>query len=308
MENFSVILDNAIKRIEYMDNNIKYPFSLLYPFTTENINGYINLFNLENRSLLTVGSSLDQAFNAILYNPSNITVLDINPYIKYYYYLKLASIIRLPFDEYCDFLRYKDFPKNFTYNCSALNIKTFNKIKDVLRILDYESYLFWDELIQQYSGMVVRRMLFIEDENTSDVINKCNPYMNSKSKYNELKKKVLNTKVSFINDDVFDASLNQHYDNIWFSNIGTYLDTREELYQLLEKYKNYLNKNGILLLSYLYNTPCEVGYKKDWAPVYDLENLFKETSDLELQSFTGVKGLLFKDDSIKDSILTYRKK
>ena len=38
----------------------------IYPFTTENINGYINNFNLYDSSLLTVGSSGAQVINAIL--------------------------------------------------------------------------------------------------------------------------------------------------------------------------------------------------------------------------------------------------
>ena len=58
-------------------------FSWIYPFTTENINGYIDMFDLKDKSLFTVGSSGDQAINAILKGCKDITVLDINPFTKY---------------------------------------------------------------------------------------------------------------------------------------------------------------------------------------------------------------------------------
>ena len=42
-------------------------FQKVYPFTTENIAGYFSSLNMHNKSVLTVGSSLDQAFNALIF-------------------------------------------------------------------------------------------------------------------------------------------------------------------------------------------------------------------------------------------------
>ena len=59
---------------------ISYPFHTfdkMYPFTTENISGYIDNFDLEGKSLLTVGSSCDQIYNASLKGCKDITILDI---------------------------------------------------------------------------------------------------------------------------------------------------------------------------------------------------------------------------------------
>ena len=39
-------------------------FSRIYSFTTENIAGYIEYFDLNNKNLLTIGSSGDQILNA----------------------------------------------------------------------------------------------------------------------------------------------------------------------------------------------------------------------------------------------------
>lgn len=75
-------------------------FAEIYPFTTENIYGYLNQFDLSNKSLLTLGSSCDQAINAIMHNCRDITVLDICPFTKFYFYLKKAAILSLSYEEF----------------------------------------------------------------------------------------------------------------------------------------------------------------------------------------------------------------
>ena len=58
------LFDDINKRVN--DDNIGVDFFCLYPFTTENINGYLPYFELKGKSLLTVGSSCDQAINACI--------------------------------------------------------------------------------------------------------------------------------------------------------------------------------------------------------------------------------------------------
>ena len=62
-------------------------FSRIYSFATENVAGYIDYFDFENKSLLTVGSSGDQVLNAFYNGARDITLFDINEYAKYYVYL-----------------------------------------------------------------------------------------------------------------------------------------------------------------------------------------------------------------------------
>ena len=90
---------SAIKRCENIFVDDK-EFDQIYPFTTENIAGYIDYFDLKDKSLLTVGSSGDQVFNAALKDVKTVTLLDINSYTKYYYYLKEASILELSMSEF----------------------------------------------------------------------------------------------------------------------------------------------------------------------------------------------------------------
>ena len=69
-------------------NNYDEDFFQLYLFSNENIGDYKSYFDLNGKSLLTVGSSIDQVINASLDNCSNITICDICPLTKYFYYLK----------------------------------------------------------------------------------------------------------------------------------------------------------------------------------------------------------------------------
>ena len=66
-----------------IDSDLENGFNKLYSFTTENIKDYISSFDLNNKSLLTVGSSADQAINAILNGCKDVTIMDINPFVKY---------------------------------------------------------------------------------------------------------------------------------------------------------------------------------------------------------------------------------
>lgn len=53
-------------------------FSDVYPFTTEMISGYFDSIDSKDKDVMTAGSSLDQAYNAMLLGAKNITVYDIN--------------------------------------------------------------------------------------------------------------------------------------------------------------------------------------------------------------------------------------
>lgn len=312
MLSFENILDSAIKRC---DDEIVYDeafckgFSEIYPFATENISGYINNFELKNKSLLTVGSSGDQVLNAIVNDCEDITVLDINPYTKYYYYLKVAGLIGLSKDKFLNFFRYEDYPNTFKKNKNVFYKEDYEKINSILRLLDYESYLFWDELLNCYSGEHIRNKLFSLDEEKTSTLEKMNPYLENTS-FEELKVKLQKIQPKFIIGNVFNEDIEDlgFYDNIWLSNIGTYL-SRQFTKIMVDKLSKALNKDGILLISYLYETEKNTEYRDDCSPIYNLPktlSILREYNP-EFISFQGVKGIKFADEDIKDSVLVYKK-
>lgn len=305
--NFETLLMNAINTCDGMFvKDIAKKFQLLYPFTTENIDGYIKNFNLFNRTLLTVGSSGDQIINGSLFDCRDIVCLDICPYAKFYIYLKISCLLELSKGEFLRFLAYKY--ETFKDNKLAFNNDIYKRIKSTLRLLDYESYLIWDELFSNFKGLDIRKELFYFDENKVDVIIGCNPYLQSDMLYDEVKEKIKKTKLEFITGDVFKIRIDRQFDSIWLSNIGTYI-SRDFLKKMINNMSKNLSDNGVLLISYLYKTVRDTPYQQDWKKIYNLEKTFEILQEYnpQLISFIGVDGIRSNDRTINDSILVYRK-
>lgn len=309
---FPKIMQCAIERCEgkiaVSDGASNHCFYQLYPFTTENILGYINQFVLKDKSLLTVGSSFDQVINAALMDCKDVTLLDINPYAKYYYYLKLEALIELNRDEFLKFLRFRDYPKVFKDNNECFDINIYNRIKSTLRLLDYETYLFWDELFNTFEPLEIRKNLFSYDEDRTNEIVKTNLYLKNDILYDEAKKKVKKIKPTFINKNLFEVQLSRKFDNIWLSNVASYL-TFEEIKIMTGIFYELLNDNGKLLMAYLYETTRDTKYQDSWCKIYDINTFFEIYKDknISLETFLGVKGIKFEDENIKDSVLILKK-
>lgn len=284
-------------------------FYWIYPFANENITGYIDLFDLKNKSLLTVGSSGDQAINAILKDCKDITVLDINPFTKYCFNLKKAAILTLTYEEFCKFFCYIDYPKVFKYNNDAFNYDSYNKLKEVLKNIDEESYLFWDTLFDVCKPNDVRKKLFSNDEERISVVKGINPYLNDENSFNETRIKIENINPKFIKGDIFKTRIEKTYDNILLSNIGTYYSL-EDNRKLIDKIHNSLNDGGKMLMCYLYQTTRYTQYREEWDPIYNMEKLYETIGDYitYFESFVGVRGLKFEDNDIKDSVIIYQKR
>ena len=52
--------------------------SFLYPFTTENLSGYVSKLNVKNKDVLTVTGSSDQMFNLIFLGAKSFSNFDLN--------------------------------------------------------------------------------------------------------------------------------------------------------------------------------------------------------------------------------------
>ncbi|MBQ9072426.1 MAG: DUF3419 family protein [Bacilli bacterium] len=284
-------------------------FSWIYPFTTENINGYINMFDLENKSLLTIGSSGDQVINASLKNCKDITVLDINPFTKFYFYLKKAALLTLDYKEFAKFFCYEDYPKVFKLNSETFSLDSYKTFKSNLKELDLESFIFWDTLFNNCKSIDIRKNLFEHDEERLSVVKEMNLYLKDEDMFNKSKIKIKNINPKFIIGNIFTAKLERKYDNIFLSNLGTYCSV-ETLKVLIDKLSLNLNEDGKMLMCYLYRTTMNTKYRDEWDPIYDLDKTFEVLGDYitSFESFQGVQGLKFEDENMKDSVMIYQKK
>ena len=127
---------------------MKNVFESVYPFTTENISGYYPSLDLKDKDVLSVGSSGDQAFNAILCGAGKVTLMDISPHIYEFVKLKrdiildstrkqtfkrVLKIDSVPTSK--DLFSYKDLVKMNPY---LKDDKSFNLLKDKLKDTDID--------------------------------------------------------------------------------------------------------------------------------------------------------------------------
>ena len=232
---------------DVIEGKTNMPFIYLYPFTTENIKGYMSNLDLKDRSVLTVGSSTDQVINSFLYGSKDITLFDINPFTKYYFELKKAGILLLDFNSFCEF---------FSSNINSFNIKTYSLLRNNL---SKETKLFWDSLFNSYDSYFFRDKLFSKDERTLKTLVKYNPYMD------EINYNILKTTIDSLNPIFINSSLNEikskvvrKYDYVFLSNISSYLNlyTKENISKFINTIKdltNILNKSGSIYLAYIYD-------------------------------------------------------
>ena len=285
-------------------------YSKIYSFTTENIDGYIKYFDLNNKSLLTVGSSGDQILNSFYSGARDITLLDINEYAKYYVYLKIAAILSLSYMEFkMFFFKYGISP--FKRNTYMFSKEIFNKIKDNLRIFDYESYLFFDELFSLYNANDIRDRFFDDDEDRNIVIKGLNRYLKDEESYNKLKSIIKKISFKYMHGNIFEDNIPGKFDNIFLSNLCT-TTSLENLKNLLARIdKNNLNSEGSVLLGYLWDTSFDnENYKDDWKDIYKMPLVKEHLKQYitEAHNIQGPRNILWEEEKKSDLVLIYRKK
>lgn len=275
---------------DYLSNDFyRFDFFQLYSFTTENINGYMQFFELKDKSLLTVGSSSDQAINATLARCNDITVCDICTLTKYFYYLKLASLLVLNREDFLSFLCKKQC--DIECNKHLLSKSIFNRVKNTLKSLDYESYYIWEYLFINYDKKDMEK-LFRRDINDLESIIYCNRYLKNDYNYNHARETVINASIDFITEDITKLYINKTFDNIWLSNVAHYLNS-QGIDAMIKNCSRMLNDNGKMLLCYFFNTSMTIkGF-----PIEELSST--------ISAQIKIPGIL--KDEVKNSILVYTK-
>jgi hypothetical protein len=202
-----------------MQNN----FQLVYPFSTEVINGYIDYLDLEDKSVLTVGSSLDQAFSAMIAGAFKITVYDICKNTKEFYKVKRDFILNHKREALFKLVMdYNQIP--YTYDCLSKNI-----------IYDSVPYLKDDASFDELKKKLVNPNIEFITGNIYEM-DKTIP----KRKFDRI---ILSNAVQYV-DSYFSGN-----------NISNFLDNK------INEWLDHLNPDGILQLLYCYE--FDTSYKLD---------------------------------------------
>ena len=288
-------------------------FFKIYPFTTENIDGYMDNFDVFGKKSLSVDSSGDQVINLAMRGCIDQTVIDVCPNAKFYFYLKKAGLLEFGYSEFLQFFRFRNYPMLFKDNLNVFSFDLFCKLKSRLYDLDLDSFIFWDTLFQEVSPEILRRRLFWGDEYQNKVLFRINSYLQNKSAYQQARESILDVNPRFVLSDLTDShdsleDLNS-YDFINLSNLGTWWSIQTTK-SVVEKLSFHLNDDGQMLVCYLYDTTESSPYSNRYHRIYDLANdkFYFSPYYSYLYSFIGIHGIMRNNEYEQDSVMVYQKK
>lgn len=220
-----------------------------YLFTNENINGYMP--NLSKQSVLTVGSCGDHYFNALLNEAHKVDLFDINYISKFIIYLKKAGFEYLDYDTFCIFFGLYDIHRIFDYDIYQLFSKFLND-----EATAYWNYLY--ELARNRGHSIYESDIISNYHHHIEEVLASNAYFKEKE-FLKLKKILANiSDISFIHTDINELPflLQENYDSMFLSNIGTYQNNTIFM-KTLKKLSKYLNVHGKIYFAYIYGNVSE---------------------------------------------------
>ena len=224
-------------------------YSRAYLFTTENISGYMDSLDMEDKEVLTVIGSGDHILNAVLNGAKKIDAFDISVYAIMLYYLKEAAIKTLKYEEFKDYFFDESCPNNYMI---------YQKLREKLRP---EALRFWDFVYQNIDANEIFNSLIFRiriDSTNPDVAIKEKSRISSylrRDNYYKLKELINLCEVNCYCSEVKELDeIMSTYDYMFFSNIIQYQidDKSEELKQAILRYLGKLNKHGEIKFGYIY--------------------------------------------------------
>ena len=285
-------------------------FATLYPFTTENIRGYMSSLDLTDKKVLTIGSSGDQILNAILYGAEDLTCFDKNRFVPYYYELKKTALLMLSREEFLDFLSLRQNPNTFRDNANAFAYSTYRQLRPML---EEETRYFWDQLYWKTSGSLIRNRLFNIEEYRGTILQKINGYLEDDA-YEQLKEKVSKATVQFLCCEMKELSchLKQSYDVVFLSNVLGYeieeTESKESLENWLLPLVDHTTKDGLIYLAYLYNVNAQQDPILTQKKERQLRKL-KEVFSFTVLQENLIDGVFYPQDPLdQDLTVVYQKK
>ena len=250
-------------------------FNSIYPFTSENIAGYMKDLDLTSKKVITVTGSTDHILNAILQGATEITTFDINPLTKPYMDLKISALQNLSYE---DFIKLLLFESNMNLDYSIISSLDMSD----------ENKMFWLEQLSKYnnSGIELRNSSLFNTKYFNPNSKLWQNLYLEKNKYNLLKQQLKDTNITFINTSIKDLKVDEHFDYMFLSNISDYLSLMYDI-DTLKQYRDLLiefqKKIDIIYFAYLY----DIGNSKPRTEIDDLNKVKEIFSNFQQVNFTS---------------------
>lgn len=248
-----------------LKNRVGEATNSIYVTTNESLKNLFHEINVKDKKIATVGSSGDQALNAIFKGAKQVDLIDGNLLTRAFVELKIAAIKGLKFSEFKDWIKNVEAMREGQY--FKYYQKFSHKLPDDMR-------LFWDCIMLNEMGMsdVNFLGLFYTTNNEVYIKNAGEFYADIKKFYvlkKQLNKGDYKLNYIFAEFEDFPQKLKGKYDYILLSNIVDYCDAEKFCNIARDLYRNNIKAGGSMQVgtySLPYHLHCLV-YEEDCFPV-----------------------------------------
>ncbi len=256
-------------QIKESDSEVCGDYDFVYAWTNEDINGYLTAANIKPASGLSVLSSGDHPFNLVTLGAKHVDTFDSN-YLTEYYALgfKRAMILKYNYNQF----KRKMF--GITYGFIPPE-GVIELVKSLFPYMEKKHQIFFQELIDYIYNKklpvknIIDLLILGYDSRRWEYQPFGSNYFISEENYNTLRANLASTTITFSKIDALDLAKTfkgKKYDAIMLSNILDYFFRYSKTswtYQVIFGYEKeleqLLNKDGVLFLYYVFETPARDG-------------------------------------------------
>ncbi len=226
------------------------PLASIYPFTTENLAGYLPGLSLQGKRVLTVSASGDHVLNAWMFGAKDVQAFDLNLASRHYTELKLAALQTLDRRAFIDFFtREGDDP---------LCMGRYQKMRGRL---GEDARAFWDRVYAEAGrGDRLRRSaLFKHYPSKEAQWQRYNPYLQSDEGYALARANAAGKPLDWVQADVsaLPRLTRGPFDVVLLSNVADYTPKGElpAYGRMMEALGERLAPRGTVVAAYVYTGP-----------------------------------------------------
>lgn len=274
-------------------------YSKIYLETTENIRELMEKEDFQNKDVISVAGSGDQAINSYLFGAKNVTCFDVNPLAFAQSDLKFNCAKNLDID-FSTFLSFFDI-----YSTKFLSPYIYEQFR---KTLQSDTKTFFDYIISNYKACDILLKVYYGYFQKLEKKQRLNAIL-EESNFYKFKELACDKNISYIESDI--ANLKQLIDNvdiILLSNISEsadkiFLQDPEKSYlRLIHSLSKKLNKKGFIEAAYIY----DYFYRSTRNKTFNSETL--NNGVLTKKEFEEILVSGYQSYSSTDGILLYRKK
>lgn len=234
--------------------------SKIYPFSTENLAGYIPNLDIDGKKVLTVTGSADHAVNSFLFGAREVVGFDLNILASFFAELKIKAVERLDMEQFKKFF--------LTGSEETMDFEVYSDLRNGLSL---ECIQFFDGVYKMhgFNGRKVRESkLFNKRLDINELKILINPYLHSGRLYEKARRGITKGNARWVNSSADDltSKIDVNFDIVMLSNLAdyaqsmfpnshNYLDVFCE--RVISPLKHHMNSRCIICAAYVYDIKKE---------------------------------------------------